>query len=132
MKKLTGFFVCVCCLVLINTPPQITAQSAADKADSSASKTEAKKTRRRPLPAYYGKIGISDEQRETLNKIRDEYSAKIEPLRDQIRQLIQERDAKMEEILTPGQKLRMKELREEARQRAAKRAQQNKTPNSRE
>jgi hypothetical protein len=77
------------------------------------------KERRSPLPDYYGKIGVSEQQRKQLDGIRDEYDAQIEALEKQIQQLEQERDAKMEAALTPGQKLRLAELRAESLKRAA-------------
>lgn len=76
--------------------------------------------RHAPLPNNFGKIAVSDDQRVKLYAIQDEYEVKIDALQEQIKGLIRERDAKMEEELTAGQKLRLKELREEARQKAAK------------
>lgn len=83
-----------------------------------ASEGEAKKPQRSPLPFYYGKIGVSDEQREQMYAVQDEYSAKAAPLIEQIRMLRVARDQKLEGLLTAGQKLRMKELREEAEKRS--------------
>ncbi|MFG0331863.1 MAG: hypothetical protein ACF8TS_00750 [Maioricimonas sp. JB049] len=77
--------------------------------------------RRRPLPTYYGKIGVSDEQREQLYGIQEEYHTQIDALQRQIKQLLRERDERMEQLLTPGQKLRLQELREAARKRAQRR-----------
>lgn len=76
--------------------------------------------RRPPLPDYYGKIGVSEAQREQLDAIRGDYNARIDALHKQIQQLEQERDTKMEAALTPGQKLRLEELRAEARKRTKK------------
>lgn len=100
---------------LLAVPYLVLAQSEGE----APSKTPAEE-RRAPLPNYFGKIAVNDQQREQLYRIQDEYSTKIDALQQQIKALIQERDTKMEAVLTPGQKLRLAELREEARQRAAK------------
>ncbi|MEW4531034.1 hypothetical protein [Maioricimonas sp. JC845] len=92
-----------------------------DVASGTAEATSEKPERRRPLPTYFGKIGVTDEQREQLYAIQDEYHSQIDALQQQIRQLIRERDERMEQLLTPGQKLRLQELREEARRRARER-----------
>lgn len=76
--------------------------------------------RQGPLPSYFGKIAVSDEQRVQLYKIQNDYEARIDELQRQVKALIQERDSKMEELLTPGQKLRLAELKAEAKARAAK------------
>ena len=73
--------------------------------------------RHKPLPTYYGMIGVSDQQRTKLYAIQDSYEEKLEALRTQLKQLIRERDQKMETLLTPGQKLRLKELRAAAKLR---------------
>jgi hypothetical protein len=72
-----------------------------------------------PLPDYWGKLAVNEMQRKELNAIRDEYAGRIGELQKQIDALEMERDGKMEAKLTPGQKLRLQELREEAKQRAA-------------
>lgn len=67
------------------------------------------------LPIYFGKLGLSDPQKEKLYAIQDSYVEKIAALEKQIQALEDERDKSMETLLTPGQKLRLQELREEAR-----------------
>lgn len=96
---------------------------AQDPASTAPAKPATAKDRRPPLPTYYGQIGVSNEQREQLLTVQEEYEMKLEALREQLKKLVQERDAKMEGLLTPGQKLRMKELQEEAKTRAAKKPQ---------
>lgn len=73
--------------------------------------------RRGPLPFYFGKLGLSDEQKDKLYTLQEDYDKKLEPLREQLKKLVAERDQKMEAALTPGQKLRLAELREEAKKR---------------
>lgn len=97
-------------------PTQLTAQPEAEK--PVAGKKE-EKPRRSPLPTHWGMIGVSDAQRDELHAVRDDYEPRLEALRKQLKALEDERETKMESILTPGQKLRLQELREEAKKRAA-------------
>ena len=98
--------------------PQATTAQNEDNA------TAKKKTEYRgPLPFYFGKLGLDDEQKKELYAIDDEYEGKIEALEKQIEKLKDERDSKMEVLLTPGQKLRLKELREAAAKKEAKESQ---------
>ncbi|MEW4490765.1 hypothetical protein AB1L42_21970 [Thalassoglobus sp. JC818] len=66
------------------------------------------------LPIHYGKIGVSSTQREKLKEIHDSYEEKLEELRTQLKALVTERDKTMEAELTDGQRLRLKELRQES------------------
>lgn len=75
--------------------------------------------RRGPLPYYFGKLGMSDGQKQQAYKVQDEYDAKIEDLKNQLKALLAERDQKLESLLSPGQKLRYKELLDAAQQKAA-------------
>ena len=74
---------------------------------------------RGPLPYYYGKLGLDEEQREKLYAIQDEYKTRIEAVEKQIAQIRGEQDAKMQLLLTAGQKLRLQELREAAAKKKA-------------
>jgi type II secretory pathway component HofQ len=115
MSRMRRIVLCVVVGSLLAVPYLVLAQSEGE----APSKTPAE-GRRSPLPSLFGKIAVNDQQREQLYRIQDEYAAKIDALQQQIKALLAERDAKMEGVLTPGQKLRLAELREEARQRAAK------------
>lgn len=74
---------------------------------------------RGPLPAHYGKLGLSDEQKDGMYKVYDEYKSQIDALSAQIKKLQADRDAKLQEKLTPTQKTRLQELRDEAAKKAA-------------
>lgn len=88
--------------------------SSAQNEDSGS--PEADKAFRGFLPAYFGKLGMSDTQKEKVYRIQSSYEEQLNNLRKQIEQVEQKRDAEIETLLTPGQKLRLKELREEASQ----------------
>ncbi len=89
-------------------------------AQETPAKPATKTDPRGPLPAQFGKLGISDEVKDELYIIHDEYDVQIKTLTAQIKKLQAEKIAKMEVKLTEAQKTRLKELRAEA---AAKRAQ---------
>lgn len=89
-------------------------------AQETPAKPAAKASPRGPLPAQFGKLGISEEVKDELYKIHDEYDAQIQTLAAQIKKLQAEKTATMEAKLTVAQKTRLRELRDEA---TAKRAQ---------
>ncbi len=74
----------------------------------------ARKPSRGPLPTYYAQLGASDEQKDAMYIIHEEYQTKIDELAAQIKTLQAERNDKLDDKLTPAQKARLKELRDEA------------------
>ncbi len=94
-------------------PQAITAQNG--DADSAATS----KDYRGPLPSHYGKLGMSDAQKDKAYSILESYEEQIEKLRKQIEEIEAKRETEVATILTPGQKLRLQELREEAAKEAA-------------
>ena len=104
------------CVAAIVAGGMLTWQASAQETPA---KPAAKTDPRGPLPAQFGKLGISDEVKDELYQIHDEYDAQIQTLTAQIKKLQTEKTAKMEVKLTPAQKTRLKELRDEA---SAKRA----------
>ncbi len=95
-----------------------TALYAQDKSGSKSSgskssgKSETKETRvRGVLPQYYGKISLSDEQKQKIYKIQNEYSDRIDDLEKKIDELKAERNAKYLKELTKAQRERLEELR---------------------
>lgn len=117
MTRTFAALLALCLGLALLLPASSPAQNDADE-DAAAVESEPKEYRG-PLPTYFGKLGIGDEQRERLYAVDAEYVARIEALEKQIAELEKERDARLEALLTPGQKLRLKELREEAAARAA-------------
>ncbi|WP_437204291.1 hypothetical protein [Planctomicrobium sp. SH664] len=90
---------------------QISQLTAADNDAAAPSAAAANGVRKGPLPANFGKLGISDDQRTKIYAIQDVYDARIESLKKEIQKLEDERSQKIEQVLTAGQKQRLKELR---------------------
>ena len=99
------------CVAAIAAGGMLTWQASAEETPA---KPVVKKESRGPLPAQFGKLGITDEVKDELYKIDDEYDAKIEVLAAQIKVLQAERDTKMQGKLTLAQVTRLKELRDES------------------
>ncbi len=83
--------------------------------------------RRGRLPAYYARV-VSGDQRESVYKIQRSYAPKLQELTKQLQQLRAMRDKEIDAILTPEQLARVKQLREEARQRRRQNQQENAEP----
>lgn len=111
----------LCLGLALLLPASSPAQNDADQPAAAAGETPAK-SYRGPLPDYFGKLGVGEPQREKLYAVDAEYAGRIEALQKQIAELEKERNTRLEALLTPGQKLRLQELREEAAARAAAQA----------
>jgi Spy/CpxP family protein refolding chaperone len=62
------------------------------------------------LPAQWGKLGLSDDQKSKICAVQDEYKTQIDALEKQIKELRHKEKLAMEEVLTDGQKARLKEI----------------------
>jgi len=104
-------------------PPAETSRTTPSESPKESSKESGPKEPRAPrLPSYYGQIGISDKQRLDLQNVQVSYEARLEKLRNELKALVRERDEKLENLLTDGQKLRLQELRSAAKEKRQKRA----------
>jgi Spy/CpxP family protein refolding chaperone len=122
MRRIVFSAVALLCASTLLSTPSLTAQNQ-DAADGEDSTEKADKADYRgPLPFYFGKLGLDEAQKEKLYAIDDDYAAKIAEIEKQIQKLKDERDARMETLLTPGQKLRLSELREAAAKKAEQEA----------
>lgn len=68
---------------------------------------------RGPLPFYYAKV-VSPDEKEKLYVITEKYAKEIKSLQVKLRELEEARDKELEAALTPEQRARVEELREEA------------------
>lgn len=96
------------------------AKKAAGVGEQKTSKSPKAKKPRGRLPNYYGQIGISEKQRETIYAIQTEYRPRIKQLAQQLEALRQQRDKEIHAVLTDEQKQRLAERLEEAEQRRAR------------
>jgi Spy/CpxP family protein refolding chaperone len=88
------------------------------RADGPVKKAMAKRGRR-ALPAHYAHV-VTDEQREKILKIQDEYDPQIAELKAKIKALTRERDDKITAVLTPEQKKQVEEAKAKAKQKQSK------------
>lgn len=87
------------------------------KPAAKADKKAPKKAKGR-VPAYFGQVGLSDEQKETIYGIQGQYNEQIGALKKQITDLTSKRDAEVEAVLTDAQKKQLDELRAAAKKKA--------------
>jgi Spy/CpxP family protein refolding chaperone len=83
------------------------------RADGPVKKALAKRTRR---ARFYDQVATTDEQREKIRKIEEEYDPKIAALQAQIRALQKERNAKITAVLTPEQKKQIEDAKAKAKE----------------
>lgn len=101
-------------------------EAAAEKKPSQVQPSKPKETKNpyRRLPPYYAQV-VKPEQRKQIYAIQEEYGPKIDALQAQLKALLEERDKKIEAVLTEAQRQEVERLREEAK---AKRAAKEKAP----
>lgn len=90
--------------------------SAKPERTTSTAAAPAKKLTGR-LPPGYGKLGVSDEQRQKIYAIQHRYEQQITELEKQIEALEARVDEESQAVLTTAQKARLKEVRDAARKR---------------
>lgn len=79
---------------------------------SSSSKSETKESKiRGVLPQYYRQLGLSDEQRQNIYKIQNDYAEKIDELEKKLEDMKAERNAKYLKELTRSQREQLEELK---------------------
>jgi hypothetical protein len=101
-------------MVLLAVMPQLaSAQQASNKAVEMPKNGKKAKAPRGRLPAYYGQV-VDDVQREKIYSIQKEYQPKIDELKAQLSQLLQERNEKILGVLSPEQQKKIQEARETA------------------
>jgi hypothetical protein len=62
------------------------------------------------LPQNYGKLGLSEEQKQKIYTIQAEYRGKVEALEKQIKDLQKQQAGEFAKVLTPSQRTRLKEI----------------------
>jgi len=93
------------------------AQTAAAEAPA-GKKLKASRPRKRArgrLPNYYGKLELSDEQRNTVYEIQVKYRPQLRALQQQLHALRKQQNQDVEKVLTPAQKEQLTVLRAAAK-----------------
>src|SRR5438067_1039804 len=62
------------------------------------------------LPQNWGKLGLSDEQKQKIYEAQNKYRAKIDALKKQITEMQDQEKKDMEGVLTDAQKARLREI----------------------
>ncbi len=62
------------------------------------------------LPMNWGKLGLTDSQKNEVYTVQGKYNAEIDKLDAKIRELKAARDKEMKAVLTPEQKKRLEEI----------------------
>lgn len=81
------------------------------------------KTRKKPrgrVPNHYGKIGLTDAQKEEIYAIQAKFRGQIEALQEQINDLQQQEASEIYLVLTDNQKEALKKILDEVAQRRGK------------
>lgn len=73
---------------------------------------------RRRLPRYYGKLGLSEAQREKIYGVQDKHAVEIEKLEKQLADLKEKQEAECRKVLTAEQKKQLSESLEAAKSRS--------------
>jgi hypothetical protein len=62
------------------------------------------------LPQYWGKLGLSDEQKQNVYRIQGKYNEEIDKLEAKIKDLKAARDKEARAVLTADQRKRLEEI----------------------
>ncbi len=95
-------------------------QAMGQEADPASATKETTSSEYHRLPAYYGKV-ITPEQREQIYQIQDEYGPEIARLRKALKKVVDERDRRVQALLSAEQKQQLEEIRAERRRLARER-----------
>lgn len=84
---------------------------------------EAEKKASGRLPNNYGKVALTDQQKQKIYGLQERYGKQIDELVEQVEKLRQKRDAEIENVLSQEQRAQLKSLQAEtAKKSAAKKA----------
>jgi hypothetical protein len=95
-----------------------TTKSAEKKAVVGAPAVAKGKKATNRLPANFGKLGLSPDQRKRLFAVQDTYEMQIDDLEAKLKELKEKRDAEYEGILLPDQAKQLADIRAAAKKKA--------------
>lgn len=75
-----------------------------------AKEKEASAKMRGQLPQNWGRLGLTDEQKQRVYKIQNEYGTKIDALQKQIEELRTKMREERDNVLTDAQRARLREI----------------------
>lgn len=114
MKKrvLTSVFVLLTCCSIVGW--------SQDSAKPTTKGAAAEKKPVNRLPANYGKLGLTDAQKDKVYAVQEKYDGQLDALEEQIKSLRAKRASEAEAVLSPEQKKILKDLTDEAKEKDAK------------
>ena len=80
------------------------------KAERKSAPSEPEPRVKGTLPQHWGKIGLSDEQKQEIYKIQGKYHRELDKLEAQVKELKSHRDREIKSVLTPEQKKRLEDI----------------------
>jgi hypothetical protein len=95
------------------------AKAAKESTGKSRTKTASKEGRKR-LPRYYGKLGLSDGQREKIYSIQAKHESEIDKLEKQLADAKAKQDSECRKVLNADQKKQLSEAVKAGKAKAAK------------
>jgi Spy/CpxP family protein refolding chaperone len=96
--------------VLVALAATVMAQDKKDDPKKDSPKDDPVLVRPAALPKYYKQLGLSDQQKMDILKVRAAYTAKLADLKKQERDLLAKEKEEQEKLLTDAQRARLKEL----------------------
>lgn len=116
MKKLvlTSVFVLLTCCSIVGWSQD--AAKPATKGAAGEKKVEDKKPTNR-LPANYGKLGLTDAQKDKVYAIQEKFDGQLDALEEQVKALRAKRSSETEAVLSVEQKKILKDLTDEAKEK---------------
>jgi hypothetical protein len=126
----------VCAVAIAKDAPPKSAQKANKKAAAEEPDRAAKEAVKPPaplpapkgrLPAHFTKV-VTHQQRLQIYLIQAEYDPQIRELRDQLDALLDQRDAKIDAVLTPEQRKQIADLKAAAKEKRKKAKEQQNAP----
>ncbi len=129
MKKNSGLMVLICsALAFAIVAPNLISANADDEKKPTAKKGKDKATKtakgkaRNRLPAQYGKLNLSGEQRDKIYAVQAKYRSEFAELQKQFRELRAKQDGEIQAVLSDNQKKELDELLSQAKKARSDRA----------
>lgn len=123
MKTTAALFALLCLMASGDATTPLTLVAQETDSQETTDETAPPKTRRKPrgrVPNHYGKIGLTDAQKEEIYAIQAKYRGQVEKLQEQINELQQEEASEIYLVLTDNQKDALKKILADVAERRKK------------